>query len=423
MELAQADRIAHARPRSEPLATPLKVRRVVLACCCYSPYIRGGAEIANQRLVNALREAGYDITVISIGDSDAREIVDGIAVIRVRSTNVHWLYRSKQSSKPAKVLWHVLDAINWAIAYRIGKLLDELQPDCLITSTIEDISTFTWHAAKRRGIRTIDILHSYYLLCYSGAMFRNGKNCTGQCVGCFALCRSKKINSANVDDVIGVSRFVLNKHLDAGLFKNSRTHVIPNIGFDTEILAPTLREQVNGFLRIGYLGRLHPTKGIQRIIDAIARLQCADSFRVVIAGDGDANYKRELQNAGEVQGVALTFLGHVSPSELFAQIDYLVVPSVWQEPFGLVLTEAARAGIPVLAARIGGMPEIVGNDMGLCFSSVEELSSLLVRLLYDRPQFSFSSLQRFEKKTIVNQWRALLDSAPRAQLSERHHVS
>lgn len=388
-------------------------RKLVFASCCYPPYMRGGGEVANQRLVQALQFAGYDITVISIGDTDCREVIDGIPIIRLRSTNVHWLYRSKESSKPVKALWHVLDAMNLMMANRIGALLDELRPDCLITSTIEDISTFTWREAKRRGIRTIDMLHSYYLLCYSGAMFRNGKNCDGQCVGCSMLCYPKKINSDYVDDVIGVSEYVLNKHIQCGLFKKARTHVIPNIGFDYDgVSVSQRRAPASDALRIGFLGRLHPTKGIHNIIEAVAKSKSAERFRLIIAGEGDADYTQDLLRAGIKHGLSLKLLGHVVPAELFAQIDYLVVPSVWQEPFGLVLTEAARAGIPVLAARAGGMPEIVSTDIGLCFSGVDELSSLLSRLLHERPQFSFGSLSRFEKKNIIHQWHALLDMAP-----------
>ena len=396
-------------------------RRLVLACCCYQPYFRGGGEVANQRLAAALQQAGYDLTVISIGDRDCRENIDGIDVIRLKSANVHWLYRSTEALKPVKALWHVIDAVNWMMAKRIGVLLDELQPDCLITSTIEDISTFTWREAKRRGIRTIDMLHSYYLLCYSGSMFRNGKNCNGQCVGCSLLCYPKKINSDYVDDVIGVTRYVLNKHLEQGLFANARTHVIPNIGFDEPLPSPTqpvasaVRDsdkQGPEKLRIGYLGRLHRSKGIEQIIDAIALVADSTRFEVLIAGAGDDEYRQQLQDAAERQHVAVTFLGHVPPEQLFTRIDYLVVPSQWQEPFGLVLTEAARAGIPVLAARAGGIPEVIGTDLGLCFSGVIELAALLRKLLVERPHFEFASLQRFEKATVIESWRALLDTIP-----------
>lgn len=425
----------------ETTGTPQRTLRLVLACGCYSPYFRGGGEVANERLAHALVQAGYEVTVVTIGDADCREVVDNIPVIRLRSENLHWLYRSQQASSLAKGLWHAFDAINWKIAQRIGVLLDELKPDCLITSTIEDISTFTWREAKRRGIRTIDMLHSYYLLCYSGAMFQRGKNCAGQCAGCSMLCAPKRINSRYVDDVVGVSSFVLERHLAKGFFAGARKHVIPNIGFDSQQLdrqsidkkldkppidkkqrdEPYIAEQQreknasNKFekkMKIGYLGRLHPTKGVHVIIEAIAKSARADRFDVVIAGDGDENYREQLQASAAWAGVSIEFLGHVPPARLFAMIDYLVVPSLWQEPFGLVLTEAAHAGIPVLAARVGGMPEIVTVDVGLCFSDAAELATLLMRLLDARPQFSFASLERFDKKTVVNRWRELLEMMP-----------
>jgi glycosyltransferase involved in cell wall biosynthesis len=55
-------------------------------------------------------------------------------------------------------------------------------------------------------------------------------------------------------------------------------------------------------------------------------------------------------------------LGWMVPDEFFGTIDMLVVPSVWEEPFGLVVSEAMSARVPVVVTDAGALPEVVGPD-------------------------------------------------------------
>lgn len=75
---------------------------------------------------------------------------------------------------------------------------------------------------------------------------------------------------------------------------------------------------------------------------------------------------RELESLADSLGVAgrVSFLGPLDTEALksfYARIHALVVPSVWEEPAGLVLVEGALAGVPLVASRVGGIPEIVGD--------------------------------------------------------------
>jgi glycosyltransferase involved in cell wall biosynthesis len=81
-------------------------------------------------------------------------------------------------------------------------------------------------------------------------------------------------------------------------------------------------------------------------------------------------------------GPRVEFLGQVDPHAFFRDLDVLVVPSLWSEPFGLVATEAMAHGVPVLAAARGGLKEIVtpGRD-GFLFEPSDPASFLE---LFDR---------------------------------------
>lgn len=116
---------------------------------------------------------------------------------------------------------------------------------------------------------------------------------------------------------------------------------------------------------VGYVGRISPEKGVDVALQALARLRGEGlEAEFEIAGGGEAEHLRELEALAASLGVGdrVRFLGPLDTGALkgfYARIHALVVPSVWEEPAGLVLVEGALAGVPLVASRVGGIPEIV----------------------------------------------------------------
>lgn len=120
------------------------------------------------------------------------------------------------------------------------------------------------------------------------------------------------------------------------------------------------------------LGRLAPQKGFDLAIDALARLrERFPEVRLTIAGDGPI--RDELERHAARAGLAdrVDFAGWVPPSrvaEAMARSTAVLVPSRDEEGFGLVALQAAQLGRPVVAARSGGLPEVVAEgETGLLF--------------------------------------------------------
>lgn len=115
-------------------------------------------------------------------------------------------------------------------------------------------------------------------------------------------------------------------------------------------------------LAVGFLGRLSPDKGIGELFAAVAHVP---ELALVVAGearfapDEDA---RRIEVAANATGDRVTQLGWTAPADLFARVDALAVPSTWPEPFGLVVTEAMSARVPVVVSDAGALPEVVGPD-------------------------------------------------------------
>lgn len=131
---------------------------------------------------------------------------------------------------------------------------------------------------------------------------------------------------------------------------------------------------------IGIVGRIDPYKGHEDLVFALARLapEQRKHIQLVVLGspasdDEILRLKRIAHNLGVADH--LQFLGYVEgrPADLIAQLDLLVVATRSFEGFGLTLLEAMSVGVPVLATRVGAIPEFVHEDNGFLVSPASPL--------------------------------------------------
>ena len=142
--------------------------------------------------------------------------------------------------------------------------------------------------------------------------------------------------------------------------------VFPN--WVQEVPLSLAKSTVPGVVRIGYLGRLTPSKGIGVLCQAIERLNSTvtvPEYRLIVAGApvfASAEEEREVSRALENIERYTDRLGWSTPQKLFDTVDMLVVPSQAPESFGLVAAEAMSARVPVIVSDAGALPEVVGED-------------------------------------------------------------
>lgn len=119
---------------------------------------------------------------------------------------------------------------------------------------------------------------------------------------------------------------------------------------------------------IVYVGEFRHIKGADLLVDAVAELRAAGKpVTLTLAGDGEetAAIKAQVERLGLTQ--AVRFIGHVQARRGFAQGRLLVVPSRG-DSMPYVVIEAAAAGIPMIAANVGGIPEIFGSHHDALFA-------------------------------------------------------
>jgi glycosyltransferase involved in cell wall biosynthesis len=385
--------------------------KIVIVSSSYPPQIMGGGEISTRSLALMLSDMGYEVYSISFSDNASRELDGKVNVIRLKPIVLHSLYYSGDVNTVKKILWRLREEYSPVLAKQVMSIVSDIKPELILTSTIEDVSTYFWKTASLRGLKVVHILRSYYLLCWRGSMFKKGVNCEKRCIDCRLINRNKIENSKYVSGVVGISQSVLDIHLRNGLFRNINSYIIDNDCND--IVANVVDDgcdfNIDSGCYIGYLGRVHPTKGVEDIILALNLSNVRDCTTLLIGGEGDETYVGVLKDMAEGLGVNIRFLGYTKPEKLLKLVDFLVVPSKWHEPFGRVVVESILFDVPVFVRNAGGMPELIDSSCGAVFEDYFQLSTLLNEFYDGRFEYDFSIKDRYSKNSIMNSWKGLIN--------------
>ncbi len=350
--------------------------KIMLVCSAFPPRGKGGGPEGSFMIASGLLARGHNVRVVTVGDESAVEHYKGVEFHVIKSPNVYWNYFFTKRPAFLKLVWHVLENFNPLAYLRLRPHIKAFAPDLVMTVSVENTNVATWLLARVHSTPVVHVIQSYFLACWRGSLFKDGKNCDGQCTDCKVLSVGKKPMTSLVDGVFGETRFVVQQHLNLGYFKRAKSAVIPGPIFPIEGRLPKLR---NGPLVVGYMGVLAPHKGVDVLADAACALGPASNIRFVIGGTGedDAYVEQLKRRFGEAH---VDFLGWVKPENAYPLFDVLVVPSRWNEPFGRIVVEALAYGVPVICARSGGIAEsILAHENGFTFESGNhvELATLL----------------------------------------------
>jgi len=158
-------------------------------------------------------------------------------------------------------------------------------------------------------------------------------------------------------------------------------------GVDVTRFRPTPSSRPDsGIFTILTIAHLIPEKGVHFLLRAFARLN-SESARLVVAGDGQEREK--LQALSVEMGISqrVEFCGLRDDAEqLLSDADIFVHPAVWGEGFGLTIAEAMASGRPVVASRVGAIPELIEDGVsGLLVppGDIEALCTAIQRLIED----------------------------------------
>ena len=278
----------------------------------------------------------------------------------------------------------------------------------------EVFSLAAWHtarAAERAGAPFVLVQHGYH----GGrrALFRALFQLE------FALLGRKVLRRA--DQVISLTELCAEFLRNLGA-RDEQVQVLPT-GVDCALFAPQANPQAER-MRIGFIGRINQGKGVFDLLDAVVRAQAQLDAR-----HGSAAVQLELEFAGagedaEALQARIEELGFAEQAHLVGRLPHaevpgfiasqavLCAPTQAVEPFGIVAVEAAAAGVPCVATRIGGLTEtVVDGETGLLVEphDVAGLTNALIALAEDPLARQAMGVKARERALAQYDWPRITD--------------
>ena len=266
--------------------------------------------------------------------------------------------------------------------------------DEIVVHKCSDVSTLE----KFPPEKTVYYVHDHEPICpRSYAYTPLKRNCTRPggvwpCIFCAPLCRNwkpalnrvlsqerRKRAMAGFKKLVVISEFMKGRLVANGIPAEKIVVESPKIeslrvGIGSDRVAdstPTLNDPTStlndpnhAFVDLLYVGQLIRGKGVQLLLAAMARMKTPRTLDIV----GTGNMEPKLKALAAELGIAdrVRFDGfRQNPQDWMRAARCVVVPSFWQEPYGLVAAEAVALGRPVVAFAIGGLPEACGGKATL----------------------------------------------------------
>ncbi len=305
------------------------------------------------------------------------------------------------------------------------------------------LSPAVYDACRAAGAPVVQTLHNYRLICPGALLLRDGRVCE-DCVtgspyraaiyGCYRgsrlgslavarmLARHRRRGTwrTQVDRFIALTAFARRKFIEGGL-PADRIAVKPNFVMNDP--GPPTAKARRGAL---YVGRLSPEKGVLTLLEAWRGID----YPLRVVGDGPLAARLRAEAPANV-----AILGPRPPAavaEEMARAAFLVAPSVCYEGFPMVIAEAYAHGLPVLAADLGGLAEIVEDGVtGRRFApgDAAALAACVARLRAapeDCARMGAQARARFEARYTAaanyRMLRAIYDEALESRVGERARV-
>jgi glycosyltransferase involved in cell wall biosynthesis len=365
---------------------------IAIVCRWYPPHSGfGGVAMHNYYLARELVKEGHRVTAIAArwsADVPAEEESEGVAVRRILFQHQPWMHRLPIVGR------HARGFVQWQYSRRVAKALRALEesarPDIVEFADIEAEG----YAYLRRAHRCPVVVrcHTPGFVLYRHYLPEERPWNTER------IEAREKFCIGQADALTAPSRDMARTISTECTLREERICVIPNALDVTPFITSERKPDARDEVLILNVGRLDRGKGIAVLAEAIPHVRRqAPTVRFVFVGENrpdgyGGTWRSRLEERLRTAGVhdRVQFTGGVSPPELIAwysRADIAVVPSLIYESFSYTCAQAAAAGLPVVASRIGGIPDTIEHNVAGILTEpgdIGQLASALVRLARDR---------------------------------------
>jgi glycosyltransferase involved in cell wall biosynthesis len=346
-------------------------------------YPQGGAPIYGLKLAELLKNQGHNPVPFSMKSPENLQTPYNKYFVS------HIDFQQELKDRSLRNLWRVMKRTFHSVEAEgnINRLLEEVPIDIVhLNNFLHHLSLSIIRPIQEREIPIVWSLHDHSLVCPNTNLYNDRANapcarCTNiikrACVPVLRRCKKGSFAASAIAAAeaiyaylkrpakiphcfIAPSEFLKSQHAAMG-FDVSRFEVVPNFVDCAEFE----NNPVPGEYAL-YFGRLSPEKGLDFLISAFAKVK---KYPLVIVGTGAA--EDALKNHAGLLDAPVKFAGFQRGEPLKKLIygaRFGIMPSVCYENAPLAILESFASGKPVLASAIGGIPELVTDDVGLLFS-------------------------------------------------------
>jgi glycosyltransferase involved in cell wall biosynthesis len=371
--------------------------KILSICASYPPCLTGGAELVAHRHNRLLAEQGIECQVFTARNpaydaadtgTVAEATYEGITVRRVSLGDPSSFFGVDADG--GKIIEGVFEEV-----------IDRYNPDIIHIHSLGGFSVSLLEIAASRSIKIMATVHDHWGFCHRQTLTRtNWTICSdfNACNGCHPGLhgrdgvhismsqRNKTVRDAfqKIDAIVSPSHYLATKYEESGIIERRKIHVIGN-GVEKRFFDVEEIELKRDEIRFGFLGALSEHKGVGILMDVLSNLSGNESWSFHFSGFGSMGKNIDRFQHFHPNGKKVFFKGSTDLQcidKFFSEIDVLVVPSIWPENQPLVIMEAMASGRPVIASRIGGIPELVEHKINGILINHGDDSSLLEAMIF-----------------------------------------
>ena len=389
--------------------------KVLLANKFY--YRRGGDCIYMLNLEQLLKQHGHEVAIFSM---DYPENLDS-----------PWKkYWPKNMSKLAAFTRPFGDS---EVRHKFTALLDDFKPDVLHLNNIHtQLSPVIAEIAHARGVRVVWTLHDTKLVCPCYSCTRDGKWCEecftdkkavvkhkcmpgsipGAIIGWREILKWNKDRlQACTDMFLPPSQFLADTMVKGG-YDAGKMHVLCNFIDVSKVQNPSLKKD-DYYV---FLGRVNSVKGVPTLCKAASQLP----YKLIVIGGGEMlpELQSQYRDCSNIE-----FVGQKNWEEFRPIMEgarFMVIPSEWSENNPLTIIESQSLGTPVLGARIGGIPELIEENVaGKTFipGDVENLKLKIQEMFatsFDYATIAQNAQNRYNAEAYYERLMAIYNGRPQS---------
>ncbi len=376
----------------------------------FPPFVRGGAEISLEILVEELVKNNHEVKVLTPNYSSFETEIEkkgSLKIIRFKSFRSFLFKKRERTShevykKTKPIFYLLLEQYLKYSSYELKKntkyILKKEKFDVIHANNLESILALN---NIKTSAKKIAHLRDFGLFCYNRGLDNSGKLCKGcseknlkSCMNAKEIVNKlllmemkRRINIlsklSSFDLLVAISKFVKQQYVDIFGADKNRIEVMYN-PISPHVISDLSKDEARKLLNLPkdrkivlFVGSLTEEKGAHLIPKIAKKLK---EYLFVVIGDGimkDLFLKNRQKN--------IKYFGYLPISKIkhyYKASDVLLVPSIWHEPFGRVCIEAMINGIPCIVSNRGALPEVVRNA-GIVIDNILDINSWIqaIRIL------------------------------------------